>query len=346
MNQRDNSPPVPVSLAVLPETTPTSLFGLYEVLSSVGHIWSELTGEPTVARPMAVRLVGPRRGRVIGAGGVPITPHVTFAEAKEAGVVIVTDLSLPVDGDPRGRWPEAAAWLRVRYDAGAIICSVCTGAVLLAEAGLLDGLEATSHWSATDLFRRYYPAVRLRAERILSPAGPEHRLVTCGGMGSWEELALYLIARFSGEAEAVRIAKVFVLGDRSEGQLPFAAMARGRRHDDAVIASCQGWLARHYDEPQAAQRMLVLSRLPVRSFNRRFRAATGYSPVEYLQTLRIEEAKQLLETTREPAEAIARRVGYEDVAFFRRLFKRRTAVTPARYRQRFGTTGRVSGAVE
>lgn len=339
MNPRDDPPPVPVSLAVLPETTPTSLFGLYEVLSSVGHIWSELTGEPTVARPMTVRLVGPSRVPVTGAGGIPITPHVTFAEAQDAGVVIVTDLALPIDGDPRGRWPEAAAWLRARYDAGAIVCSVCTGAVLVAEAGLLDGLEATSHWSATDLFRRCYPAVRLRAERILSPAGPEHRLVTCGGMGSWEELALYLIARFSGEAEAVRIAKVFVLGDRSEGQLPFAAMARGRRHDDAVIAHCQGWLGGHYDEPQAAQRMLALSRLPVRSFNRRFRAATGYSPVEYLQTLRIEEAKQLLETTHEPAEAVARRVGYEDVAFFRRLFKRRTGVTPARYRQRFGAIG-------
>jgi transcriptional regulator GlxA family with amidase domain len=207
---------------------------------------------------------------------------------------------------------------------------------MLAEAGLLDGQEATSHWSTVNLFSDYYPDVRLRPERIVSPAGPEHRVVTCGGMASWEELALYLIARFSGEAEAVRIAKVFLLGDRSEGQLPFAAMARVRRHEDAAIARCQSWLAEHYDEPHALGRMPELAGLKPRTFARRFRAATGYTPVEYLQTLRVEEAKLLLEGTGESVEAIARTVGYEDAAFFRRLFKRITGVTPARYRQRFG----------
>ena len=212
---------------------------------------------------------------------------------------------------------------------------MCTGSVLLAEAGLLDGREATTHWSAAGLFSAWYPSVRLRPERILAPAGPEHRIITSGGAASWEDLALYLIARFCGEAEAVRTAKIFLFGDRSEGQLPYAAMARPRRHEDAVIARCQAWIAGHYAADNPVTRMVAQSGLPERSFKRRFKAATGYAPVDYVQTLRIEEAKQLLETTADPTDAVAHQVGYEDPAFFRRLFKRRTGVTPARYRQRF-----------
>ncbi|OOG23681.1 transcriptional regulator [Thioalkalivibrio denitrificans] len=335
MNPRDPVDSVSVSLVALPESTPTALFGFYEVFSAVGCIWPELTGEPSEARSMTPRIVAASREPFQCAVGVPITPQAAFGEVSHTDVVVVTDLALAMDRDPRGRWPGAAAWVRDRHAAGSTVCSVCTGSVLLADAGLLDGCEATSHWSAAGLFDVYYPQVRLHPERILSPAGSDHRLVTCGGMGSWEDLALYLVARYCGEAEAVRMAKVFVLGDRSEGQLPFAAMVRPRRHEDAAIGTCQLWLADHYDEPHPVARMLALSGLTERTFTRRFRAATGYAPVEYVQTLRIEEARQLLERSAETTDAIARKVGYEDTAFFRRLFKRRTGVTPSRYRQRY-----------
>lgn len=328
--------PVSVSLVALPETTPTSLYGLFEILSAVGSVWSELTGQQVhPVRPIRPQIVATTRDPFTCAVGVPVAPHRAFAEVDTTDVVVVTDLAIPIDQDPRGRWPEAAGFLRDREAQGATICSVCTGAVLLAEAGLLDGHEATSHWSTTGLFGEFYPGVRLRPERVLSPAGTAHQVVTCGGMASWEDLALYLIARYAGEAEAVRIAKVFLLGDRSEGQLPFAAMARQRRHEDAEIARCQAWLAANYDAPQPVARMVELSGLTERTFNRRFRAATGYAPVEYLQALRVEEAKQLFESTDATVAAVAHRVGYEDVAFFRRLFKRRTGVAPSGYRQRY-----------
>jgi transcriptional regulator GlxA family with amidase domain len=343
MSPNPSSEPVSVSLLALPDSTPTALYGLYEIFASVGRVWSELTGEPAAAREMSVRIVSPSRSPFACAMGAVISPHASLDEVVRTDLVIVTDLALPADMDPRGRWPEAAAWIRSQYAGGATVCSVCTGSVLMAEAGLLDGREATSHWSAKGVFDAYYPAVKLRPERILSPVAPDHRLVTGGGMASWEDLALYLVARYCGEAEAVRIAKVFVLGDRSEGQLPFAAMARPRRHEDAVISRGQAWLAEHYDEPYPVARMMALSGLSERTFKRRFRAATGYAPVEYVQTLRIEEAKLLLENTAEPTDAVGRRVGYEDAAFFRRLFKRRTGVTPSRYRQRFRDMGRVYG---
>ena len=131
------------------------------------------------------------------------------------------------------------------------------------------------------------------------------------------------------------MAKIFLIGDRSEGQLPYAAMVRPRPHGDQVIADCQTWIADHYAAPNPVSRMVERSGLPERSFKRRFSAATGFKPVAYVQTLRIEEAKQQLETTDWPTDRIGAAVGYEDPASFRRLFKRQTGITPARYRQRF-----------
>jgi len=327
--------PVSLNLLALPETTPATLYGLFEVFAAVGVAWNAITGDSVESRRVDTRIVSPTGRPFTAALGVPVVPHAALGQTPVADVIIVTDLELSRTEDPRGRWPGATAWIRDCFDKGATICSVCSGSILLADAGLLDGEEATTHWGAAALFSAYFPAVRLRSERILTMAGPEHRIVTSGGSASWEDLALYLIARYCGEAEALRIAKLFVFGDRSEGQMPYAAMRRPSRHDDGVIAECQEWIAKHYSEGNPVSRMIAHSGLAPRTFKRRFRAATGYAPVEYVQALRMEEAKQELETTAEPVDAIAVNVGYDDPTFFRRLFKRRTGVTPSRYRQRF-----------
>src|SRR5690606_30915038 len=323
--------PVRVSLLAVPESTPATLYGLYEVFSAAGITWSQLTGERQDCRRMDTRIVAAGGEAFRCAVGAPIAPHASIEQTPQSDLIVVGDLSLQADQDPGSRWARERAWIVRQFAQGAVVCSVCTGSVLLAAAGLLDGVEATTHWSAARLFSTHFPSVRLRPERILVPAGPEHRIVTSGGSASWEDLALYLVARFCGEAEAVRIAKIFVFGDRSEGQAPYAAMAVPRRHDDRLIAECQAWLAEHYAARNPVALMVERSGLSERTFNRRFKTATGYSCVEYVQALRIEEAKQLLEATDDATDAIARAVGYEDPAFFRRLFKRRTGTTPARY---------------
>lgn len=327
--------PVSVSLLAFPETTQAPLYGLFEVLSSAGVTWNELTGETIEARRMATSIVARGRDPFISVIGTPIGPHAALGDIANTDIVIVTDLSLPIDTDPRGRWREEAQWVRDQFENGAIVCSVCTGSIFLAEAGLLDGRDATTHWAAADTIRTHYPEVRLHPERILCAGDSEHRVITGGGASSWEDVALYLIARFCDETEAVRIAKIFLFGDRGKGQLPFSAMRSPRQHQDAAIGGCQVWIADHYAGPNPVARMVEQSGLPERTFKRRFKAATGYTPLDYIQTLRIEEAKQILETTNEPTDAVAHAIGYEDPAFFRRLFKRRAGVTPARYRQQF-----------
>lgn len=341
MRQIQDKSTVNIGLVAVPQTGPAVLYGLLEVFSTVGIVWEELTGMPAGNVRMRPRIVAEHEGLITGAFGAPIMAEIGFAATARYDVVITPDMLFEPGFDPRGQWPQATEWLRRQYDQGAIIGSVCTGSVLLAEAGMLDDLEATSHWSAVSLFQQFYPKVRLKPEKVLAPAGPEHRIITAGGAASWPELALYLIARFCGQEEAVRSSKVFLLGDRSDGQLPFAAMIRPRGHTDAVIEKCQLWIAEHYEAANPVARMIEYSGLAPRTFKRRFQAATGYTPIEYVQTLRIEEAKFLLETTAMPTDHIGAAVGYEDPASFRRLFKRLTGVTPANYRRRFQAIGRL-----
>ncbi|MCZ0812013.1 helix-turn-helix domain-containing protein [Roseovarius sp. EGI FJ00037] len=321
-----------IALLALPESTPAAIYGLYEVFLSAGRTWEQLTGEPSDVPLMTPRIVTADGAPVETTYGLAITPHEAMGEAD---IVIVTDLVLDLDKPFAGLWSRQIEWLREKYATGATVCSVCTGTAVLAEAGLLDGLEATTHWSLADLLRHNYPEVRLAAQKILVPAGPEHRIITGGGATAWEELALYLVARFCSPDEAVRIAKIFLFGDHSEGQLPFAGVRRPRRHDDAVISEIQGWIADNYHRANPVAAMVEQSGLTERTFMRRFRAATGSTPMEYVQTMRIEEAKHLLETSEAAIDQVAIEVGYEDSNFFRRLFKRRVGVTPARYRQRF-----------
>lgn len=215
------------------------------------------------------------------------------------------------------------------------MASVCSGALVLADAGLLDGRPATSHWATAGLFRDHYPAVDFRPERILCDSGHDGRLVTSGGASSWQDLALHLIARFCGAVEASRVARLFLIGDRSDGQLPFATMARPRTHDDKTVAEVQVWIADNYARPNPVALMARASGLNDRTFKRRFRQATGYTPIDYVHALRVEEAKHMLETSELAVETVASEVGYADPAHFTRLFRRVSGITPAQWRRRY-----------
>jgi transcriptional regulator GlxA family with amidase domain len=319
--------PLRIAILCLPESGTMAAFGLHEVLGDTAR------NNRALSRPLQPFLVAQQTTSFRSSTGLQVTPDQGL-EAAVADIVIVCDIHL-ADGDCLdGRWSGEIAWVNRHIDQGALVCSTCSGAVLLAEAGLLDGAEAASHWTMADLFRDRYPRVRFRPERILCDSGRAGQLITTGGASSWQDLALYLIGRFCGAEEAARVARLFLLGDRGHGQLPFASMARPRQHSDAVISRIQAWLVDHYATPNPVSAMVERSGLAERTFKRRFSAATGYTPVEYVQALRIEEAKQMLETEDVGIDDVAAAVGYEDPTFFRKLFRRRSGVTPAQYRQR------------
>jgi transcriptional regulator GlxA family with amidase domain len=272
-----------------------------------------------------------------------VQPDCSVADDPEAPIVVVPELWLGPDESIHGRYPQLIDWLRRRYRAGAALYSACSGAVMLAETGLLDGCHATSHWGYRDLFSQQYPKVRFDPAPNLAWARADGRIVTAGGTTSWHDLALHLIARYASAGEAQRIAKVYLLKWHDEGNLPYAPLVRNTPHADSVVRRCEDWLKEHFKEIDAIGRVVALAKLPERTLKRRFKAATGSPLIEYLQNLRIEEAKRLLEMGALPVEEISAEVGYADVSFFRRLFKRLTGLRPNEYRRMFGAGDRGSG---
>ncbi|MGE3781568.1 MAG: GlxA family transcriptional regulator [Alphaproteobacteria bacterium] len=327
---------VKIDILAAPGSIGSVIYGLYDVLSMPGTAWPRLVaGGP--ADPLAeIRIVAASKRPFACRGGVPVRPHASIAHATEADVICVPSMSLPVDQPPYGCCPREVAWLREGFSRGATIATVCSGALLAAEAGLLNGYEATTHWAYADVFRRYYPQVKFRPERTLTFAGEGNRLILAGGGANWQDLAVHIIARFFGVEHAAQIAKVHVFSDHAQGQLPYAIMSRRIQKDDPVIGRCQVWIAENYAAAHPVTQALQLSGLPQRTFNRRFETATGYRPMEYVQAVRIEEAKQLLETTCKPIDEIAQEVGYQDPRPFSRLFSRKAGLSPASYRKRFG----------
>ena len=254
-----------------------------------------------------------------------------------AALVCVPDIVV-APGEPiAGRFGDTVAWLKECHDAGATLASACSGALLLAEAGLLDGWEATTHWAYCDDMRRSYLRVVVHPGRCLVASGDGQRIVTSGGGTSYLDLGLFLIARFLDQDEAIRLARIYLIDWHSIGQLPFSSLTRSRQAVDRHVAAVQEWIAGNYTHPAPVAAMVEQSRLPERSFKRRFTQATGLTPLEYVHTLRLEEAKQLLETTDFAIDAVANEVGYEDGSFFRRLFRRKVGLSPHAYRLRFST---------
>jgi transcriptional regulator GlxA family with amidase domain len=267
--------------------------------------------------------------------GVSILPQDSIKDIRRTDVVFVPNVLVSNGKHLQALDRRLLAWIKRMHAAGAQICSACGGSLVLAEAGMLDGLEATTHPSYAPLFQEHYPRVTLHTERILVQSGQGHSIVCSGGASAWQDLTLLLISRHGGVDEAIRISKMFLYQWHRDGQLPFTSMVQNAAHGDAAILRCQTWLAQNYEHSDVVARMVAYSGLPKRSFDRRFRAATGYSPLNYVQALRIEEAKQQLERGSTPVEAIGREVGYADSASFRRLFRRHAGMSPGDYRRKF-----------
>jgi transcriptional regulator GlxA family with amidase domain len=267
--------------------------------------------------------------------GVLVAPDLTLDQCPSVDVVCVPEVLVPPGEPLEGRFPAEIEWLRQRYEAGAVLASACSAALLFAEAGLLDGHDATTHWAYCEVMKQRYPTVKVREQRALVVSGEGQRLVMAGGGTSWLDLTLYLIARHAGIEVAMQTARINLVSWHDVGQQPFARLAQSRQTEDAIVARCQEWIAGHYQEAAPVAGMVRLSGLAERSFKRRFQQATGMAPLEYVHTLRIEEAKQMLEASETPIEAIANEVGYEDAGFFSRLFRRKVSLTPAAYRRRF-----------
>jgi transcriptional regulator GlxA family with amidase domain len=322
-------------VVAVPETAGSALYGMIDVLSATGTLWRQLVGAGPAAGLIHPRIVALSRDPFRCGNGIPVAPDLGVGEDPDAEIIILPELWLAVDDDLQGRYPELQAWIRRRYRSGSTIYSACSGSVLLAATGLLNGREATSHWGYQDLFRRSFPEVRFRPGPNLVFADRSGRIVTAGGTTSWHDLAVHIISRHCSPGEALQIAKVYLLKWHGEGQLPYASLVRRQPHADSAVRHTEDWLSRNSRRPHAVADAVGASGIPERSLKRRFKAATGSALIDYVQNIRVEAAKRLLESGNASFEDIAAEVGYENQAFFRRLFKRCTGLTPGEYRRMF-----------
>ena len=321
-----------VSLVALPDAVLSTLAGIHDVLN--GAALMGLSGSDGPA-PFTVDIVGERTGPLMLASGVPVDVRRSIDTVASTDLVIVPSVLLPREGWRVGRFPALVDWAHRMHGQGALLVSACSGLFLLAETGCFDGREATVHFSYARQFTETFPAVTVHPDRVLVTSGPHEDLVSSGASTSWHDLVLYLIARHAGASIAQELARLFALQWHHEGLTPFIVFEGRTDHGDATILAAQHWLASHFSVPNPVEAVIVQSALAERTFKRRFTAATGHAPLTYVQRLRIEDAKRRLERTEASVDDISWRVGYEDPAFFRRLFKRTTGLAPGAYRKRF-----------
>lgn len=263
---------------------------------------------------------------------ITLRPHACIATAKKPDLIIVPSAGDNVMEDLDWLRPFVP-WIKQCASQGARVASLCTGAFLLAETGLLDGRAATTHWSLADLFRRTYPQVNFQPERLIVDEG---NVITSGAATSFLDLALYLIELYNGHQAAMLVAKAFLCQMGRRTQWPQTIFAMPDRHNDQHILWIQQFMRQNLRRKLTTEMMAVQLGMSVRNFDRRFRNAVGEAPSTYLQRLRVETAKRLLETVDDSIEEITIEVGYEDERSFRRLFRSLTGLSPKAYRSKYG----------
>jgi transcriptional regulator GlxA family with amidase domain len=265
-------------------------------------------------------------------GSIHIRPDAALADIRKADLIFIPTTGLSLD-DVVERNAPVVPWLRRWRKRGTSIASVCSGVGLVAASGLLDGKRATTHWGLAERFRQKYPKVRWMPELMVT----EDRGFYCGGgVNASLDLSLYLVERFCGHDIALQTSKALLIETPRAWQAGFAIVPLKTEHSDETISGAQDWMHENFHRTfplEAPARRVGMS---LRNFVRRFKQATGDSPLIYLQKLRIAAAKRLLESDHRTMQEISDAVGYQDVAFFRSLFERHTGVSPSAYRKRFG----------
>jgi len=316
----------------------TSLVPL-EIFACAGSLWPTLVGGSPEPR-FRVRTVAVNGRKARSLVPVTLVAECSLDDLGDTDLVFVPSSGPDLDLALRNNG-KLVEWLANRRPQRTAVAAVCTGVGLVAEAGLLDGRAATTHWGFVDRYRERYPAVDWQAERIVTTSD---NLFCGGGMYASIDLSLHLLELYCGHEIAVQTARALVLESPRIWQSMYAHEAPRSSHDDEAVQRAQKWLLAHCNEQVDLEALAAKVGMSPRHFARRFRAATGEAPLSYLHRLRIDDARRKLENSHRSVQEIGRAVGYEDVTFFRSLFRRYTGTTPKGYRDRFGRRPKSSNA--
>lgn len=224
------------------------------------------------------------------------------------------------------------AWIKKQHKKGAEVVSLCVGAFMLAETGLLDGRKCSTHWQAADEFREMFPAVDLVTDKIITE---EDGIYTSGGATSYWNLLLYLVEKFTDRETAILTSKIFAIDIKRDSQSQFMIFKGQRTHADEDVKKAQKFIENNFQEKFTVDELSAECAISRRSLERRFKKATSNTVSEYIQRVKIEAAKKSFETSRKNISEVMFDVGYTDTKAFRGIFKRITGMTPFDYRSRY-----------
>jgi len=309
------------------ENNLSSIVGSYKIFTRANEYWKK-SGRKELFK---IELAGVSKKVDFYNGLFAVKPHTHISNISKTNLIIIPSLNHNYQKAVKGNQPMIE-WIREQYKSGAEIATICTGAFLLASAGLLDGKICSTHWSAADTFRSMFPNVDLQADKLITD---ENGIYTNGGAYSFLNLLIYLVEKYYDRQTAIFCSKVFQIEIDRQSQSTFAIFTGQKTHGDEVVKNAQVYIEGHLDEKISMEHLSSKFAVGRRNFDRRFIKATGNTPLEYAQRVKIESAKKAFENTRKNINEVMYDVGYADVKAFREVFRKITGMSPLEYRNKY-----------
>ena len=305
----------------------SSIVGAYKIFTRANQYWKE-NGRRELFK---IELAGISKEVEFYGGLFAVKPHTNISIITKTNLIIIPSLNHNYQKAVKGN-QLLIDWMEKQYKHGAEIASICTGAFMLASSGLLDGKTCSTHWAVADNFRTMFPKVNLQTDKLITD---ENGIYTNGGAYSFLNLMIYLVEKYYDRQTAIFCSKVFQIEMDRQTQSAFIIFKGQKLHGDEMVKKAQAYIESNLDEKISVEHLS--SRLSVgrRNFDRRFIKATGNTPVEYSQRVKIESAKKAFETSRKTINEVMYEVGYSDVKAFREVFRKITGMSPLEYRNKY-----------
>lgn len=305
----------------------SSVVGAFEVFSKANDHYKNLNGKTV----FNIELVSTSKTVKLYRGIFSVNTDKHINEIKKSDLIIVPAV-LPDFSASIKDVNQLKSWLIKMRKGGAEIASICTGVFLLAHAGLIEGRNCSTHWVAADAFKEMFPEINLTLDKVITD---ENGIYTNGGAFSFLNLLLYLVEKYFDRPTAIYCSKLFQIDLDRQSQSPFVIFSAQKKHEDEIIKKAQSLIEKNLKEKVSTARLSSELSLSRRNFDRRFRKATGNTPLEYSQRVRIEAAKRYLETSRKTINEVMYEVGYSDAKAFREIFRKITGISPLDYRNKY-----------
>ena len=305
----------------------SSIVGAYKIFTKANDMWVQAGKQPV----FRIQLAGVSKKVEYYDGLFAVKPHTHISDIAKTDLIIIPSLNHNFREAVRVN-SSLVDWMGKQYKNGSEIASICTGAFLLASTGLVDGKSCSTHWSAEGEFRNMFPEVNLQTDLLITD---ENGIYTNGGAYSFLNLIIYLVEKFYDRPTAIFLAKVFQIEMNRDSQSEFTIFAGQKQHDDEVVQKAQAYIEKNWGEKISIEELSSRFHVGRRNFDRRFIKATGNTPIEYTQRVKIETAKKAFETNRKTINEVMYEVGYSDTKAFREVFRRITGMSPLEYKGKY-----------